>query len=58
MANEQDEVQANPEATALALTSVTQEAISPGDKLQIPSYATKDLLSIGVCFLVFKPSIS
>nr|ADN34134.1 hypothetical protein [Cucumis melo subsp. melo] len=49
MANEQDEVQANPEATPLALTSVTQEAISPGDKLQFPSYAAKDLLSIGVC---------
>lgn len=64
MANEQDEVQAHPESTPF--TSATQEAISANDEPQLlnhalpqmPSHATKDLLSIGVRFLVFEPSIS
>lgn len=55
MANEQDEVQAHPESTPF--TSATQEAISANDEPQLlnhalpqmPSHATKDLLSIGVC---------
>ena len=61
MANEHDEVAADLEATLLS--SAAQQAISPNDELhvlndavpQMPSYVTKDLLSIGVRFLVFEP---
>lgn len=64
MANEQDEVQAETEATLV--TSAIKEAISPNEELhvlndvvlQMPSDAMKDLLSIGVSFLVFEPRIS
>lgn len=60
MASERDEVQADPEATPVA--SAAEEAISWNDELQVlndvvlqmPSHAMKDLLSIGVRFLVFE----